>query len=433
MTDSKTTFETLKSMFNNSAAATEQPEEVIQVDTHMPMTNIIDRQPNRVNLVNYAKRQAKYHNGHASQMINLYQEIRCGHLIDETSDQVSQEKQQAAMELTMINIQKQVQELEGEQKKIVEVAVPSLKRIIVSHEDELYLLDIEKHQPKVASNMDSFNKKKCGWLTILGLIYLCVFYISAFYMGVTRDLMADAQQNADAGQAGLGAVFSIKAFTTLGFHLVSPILILMFAFVFDNVLENEDRNKRAIYGIVTGLIVLVLDALIAYKIHHNNQKIGTMMGIDDLTSWYASDDFWIVLFMGFVGALFWSYILKLYKQELAKTDVSLVIELKKKHINGKIELLKKDIETLEAKCVDVLTKIKQLNIDLKVVLEQKKACKDNLPELHRLIMKINDGWMQFVEFDATRDWSKRRECETAHEAFVNEYIKSPKLTLQTNN
>ncbi len=428
MTDFNTNFDKVKDLFSGNSAENNTSENANEAIIEAP--NVFSSDVMRVNLKDYAIKQSMAHKGDAKALLNLFNEIRSGHLIDESADFEFQEKHRYALDDQIIDLEKSSEELLGEQQKVNEVSIPKLKKVILDFEDAIHQWRLKEKQPHTPDVMNRFTLWKYGIMLGLGLIYILAFYISCVYMGMVRNPMEEAQllnQNGGSANSLFGAIFSRRAFGILDFHWVSPILLLMFAFVLDYLIHELKGNKRIATIVTLIVITFILDGFIAYKIENTNFEMKKLMGIDDASHhWYASSDFYIVLIMGFVATLIWGILLTAFKQELGKTDFIKVVALEIEFLRKKIADIKNQIEALELDLVDISTKIKKTLIEIKKLRERKRDLKISIPELERYITKFYDGWMQVVTI-IPDNMAIKQACEQINEEFREMYINGNRL------
>jgi ABC-type Fe3+-siderophore transport system permease subunit len=433
MTDLTTNFDKIKDLFTGNSSENNTLENTNEVNIETP--NVFSNDVLRVNLKDYSIKQSMAHKGDSKALLNLFNEIRCGHLIDESADFEYQEKHRYALDDQIIDLEKTSEELLGEQKKVSEVSIPNLKKMILDLEDAIHQWRLKEKQSHKSDTMNRFTLWKYGIMLGLGLIYILAFYISCVYMGMVRNPMEEAQllnQSGGSANSLFGAIFSRRAFGVLDFHWVSPILILMFAFVLDYLIHELKGHKRIASIVVLICITFILDGFIAYKIENTNFEMKKLMGIDDVSHrWYASSDFYIVLIMGFVATLIWSVLLIAFKQELGKTDFSKVVALEVEFLQKKISDIKNQMEVLELELVDNSTKIKKIALEIKKLRERKRDLKISIPELERYITKFYDGWMQVVAI-MPQNYEIKQACEKMNEEFRDTYISDNRLLLDTN-
>lgn len=428
MTDFNTNFDKVKDLFSDNSAENNVLENTNEAI--IEPSNIFSNDVMRVNLKDYAIKQSMAHKGDAKALLNLFNEIRSGHLIDESADFEFQENHRYALDDQIIDLEKASEELLGEQQKVNEVSIPKLQKGILEFEDAIHQWRLKEKQPHAPDIMNRFTLWKYSIMLGLGLIYILAFYISCVYMGMVRNPIEEAQllnQNGGSANSLFGAIFSRRAFGVLDFHWASPILLLMFAFVIDFIIHNMNGAKRIFIIGTLIVITFILDGLIAYKIENTNFEMKKLMGFDDVSHhWYSSSDFYIVLIMGFVATLTWGILLIAFKQELGKTDFTKVVVLEVGFLQKKITDIKNQIEALELTLVDIVTKIRKINLEIKKLRERKRDLKISIPELERYITKFYDGWMQVVSI-IPNNIAIKQACEQINEEFREMYINGNRL------
>lgn len=433
MTDFNTNFDKIKDLFTGDATENNTLEDVNKDIIDVP--TVFSNDVMRVNLNDYAIKQSMAHKGDAKALLNLFNEIRSGHLIDESTDFEFQEKHRYALDDQIIDLEKSSEELLGEQQKVNEVSIPKLKKVILDFEDAIHQWHLKEKQPQTPDVMNRFTLWKYGIMLGLGLVYILAFYISCVYMGMVRNPMEEAQllnQNGGSANSMFGAIFSRRAFGILDFHWVSPILLLMFAFVLDYIMHEMNGIKRIVIIGTLIAITFILDGFIAYKIENTNFEMKKLMGIDDASHhWYVSSDFYIVLIMGFVATLIWGILITAFKQELSKTDFPKIVALEIGFLQKKIADIKNQIEALELDLVDISTKIKKILLEIKKLRDRKRDLKISIPELERYLTKFYDGWMQVVTIIPDNKGIKEA-CEQINEEFRDRYINGNRPQTDTN-
>jgi uncharacterized small protein (DUF1192 family) len=201
--------------------------------THVPVI--------KVNLNEYGIEQSMHHKGNPNALYNTLLEIRSGHIIDENSDEVQQEKHRKELDEKIAVLEKEIVTLNTDGQHLSEVSIPSLEKSIDELEEEIHEWKLERHQSKKPTARNQFTLWRAAIFSGIGFVYLVAFYVSAVYMGMTRDISATLQEIQQKGE-GLGgvfnAIFSKDAFTTFNFHWFAPIPLLMFAMVIENCMWN---------------------------------------------------------------------------------------------------------------------------------------------------------------------------------------------------
>ena len=253
------------------------------------------------------------------------------------------------------------------------------------------------------------------------------FYVSAVYSGMIRNLGLEIE--AADGTAGAGALFAnvfVKgAFSTLDFHWIAPVLLLMFAFVLDYLWDHSAGRNRIAAMVGVALTVLVLDALIAFKIEAQGQYLKTLMGLEDPTHrWWMSTDFWIVLVMGFVATLAWGMVAYAFRAELAKTDARRVVALEIGHRQSLIGKVQQVIFDLKAQLNDLAGQLAQLHLSIRQLREQQRTLKVSLSELEKSVTDFYDGWLGYLNSRGNCQTVKQ-ECSAVLAAFSAAHFRQP--------
>ncbi|MGX7689957.1 hypothetical protein ACWA1C_22500 [Flectobacillus roseus] len=360
--------------------------------THVPVI--------KVNLNEYGIEQSMHHKGNPNALYNTLLEIRSGHIIDENSDEVQQEKHRKELDEKIAVLEKEIVTLNTDGQHLSDVSIPSLERSIDELEEEIHEWRLERHQSKKPTARNQFTLWRAAIFSGIGFVYLVAFYVSAVYMGMTRDISVTLQEIQQKGE-GLGgvfnAIFSKDAFTTFNFHWFAPIPLLMFAMVLEKLYTEYQGKKRWLFVGIAGISTLVLDVIIAYKIEATNQKLQFMIGQEgEVSAWYTSPDFWAVLMMGFVSTIVWGIVVATLLEELSKTNYDQVVNLEIEKRKEKITGIREKIDGLKKEFGLMMSKVNQLKIDIDRLSERKQNMKVSLSELDNYASRFYDGWIKLV-------------------------------------
>ncbi len=380
----------------------------------------------KVNLRDYGTEQAIAHKGNPDALFNAFLEIRSGHIMDESADIEQQLAYQKQLDEQIAGLEKNIITLEKDSEKVTAIEIPALESKIDDLDEEIHewrKKTAEAHKPHA---VNSFNLWRLGLGSALGLLYIIVFYISAVYMGMTRDLDQDLKQSEDNESLNtvFNAIFSVDAFTHFNFHWFAPILLFLFATLLEALWKKYQGRKRYIVIGLAVLATLVLDGLIAYKIEETNQQLRIMTGAGDPNhAWWHSSDFYTVLMMGFIGTLIWGGVVMAFVEELGKTDMKKLIGLEIERRKEKIQELKDKIVALRNSLLGLQAQIKQLEIDIKRLNEEKQTRKVSLTELERYAAMFYDGWIKLVATIPNNE-ALHQACESKYQYFRGKYLNS---------
>ncbi len=385
-------------------------------------------QTKRVNLMQYAIEQCMGLKGNVIGLRNLLNDIRNGRIIDEKDNPASQENRKAAIRNQITEKEKEIETTKGDIKSIESIAIPHLKNEIEILKKEQSKIENEKLDPSATEKLDLFNKKVATTIFFLALLFTSCFYISSVYMGMVRNIITDTQNTADTGTV-FNAVFSKDAFTNLNFHWLAPILPLMFAYVLDQLLEDADAKKRIRNVIGLGTIILIMDAIIAFKIESSNFEIKVMAGlaVQGTNDWYFSPDFYIVLIMGFVASILLGIIFKKYKDQIAKSDPRAVRVKQIKDLEAQIKDIQQAKHLKEQEIIALNVSIEKVQIEIKNLKEKLNNYIISTAQLASNITKFFNGWLHALAVLEDRE-RLINEANTELEAFKLQFL--PENTLQ---
>jgi hypothetical protein len=386
----------------------------------------------RVNMRDYGFEQSGVHRGDAAGLENLLRQIMNGRLIDENANLEQQQQYQAQIGEEIAELEKQAEEVLTQQRRITEVDIPKSESDIRRLDEEIHKIRVDEAQGLYAPNtLDRFSLWKYGVSVVLGLIYVFCFYLSAVYSGMIRNIGVEIE-SAD-GTASASTLFTnifVKgAFSTFDFHWIAPVLLLMFAFVLDYLWDHTGGVRRTAWMMVVAALVLILDALIAFKIEEQAQAIKQLMGLEDPNHhWWSSTDFWIVLVMGFVATLGWGVLVYAFKAELGKTDSRKVVNLEVQRRQILRKAVEQAIFDLQGQLNDLGGKLNQLYLGIKRLKEKQKTLKVSLSELEKSVTDFYDGWLAYLNSRGNCE-SLKQKCEAVMTEFSAAYFRDPNSLL----
>lgn len=423
-----TFFNPLRPDLNGTASDAIESAEIMPAETPIAAPHTLDNAiAKRVNMRDYGFEQSGVHRGDAKALANLFRQILSGRLIDENTNLEQQQEHQARIGEQIADLEKQSEEVLSRQRRITEVEIPQAEAEIRSLEDEIHEIRVDEAAGRYnPDQMNRFALWKYGIMTVLGLLYVVCFYISAVYSGLIRNIGAAAQNT--EGESNLRILFSNvfvkEAYSELDFHWVAPILLLMFAIVLDFLWDQLQGRKRIVAMVVVALLVFVLDALIAFKIEDVCFQIKKMTGTEDPNHyWLSSADFWIVVVMGFVATLAWGVVLYAFKQELAKVDPRRMVTLEVARRQGLKAAVTKLIFTLKGEMQDLEGKLGQLYLAIKHLREKQRTLRVSLAELEKSVSDFYDGWLAYLNSRGNCEPVKQ-SCAEVMTAFSDAHLRS---------
>ena len=250
------------------------------------------------------------------------------------------------------------------------------------------------------TNKDEKAKMIIGLTILVPLtIYLFIFYSSTFYSaffksgissGNVWQEMFDPQALSNALNGGINELL----FVTL-----APVIFLGLGFLLHYFLEEKTwKGWLKTVGIVA--VIFAFDTLLAYKIGKMAFTFAQMntvdSGFDNITyslSYAAQDNnFWIVIFCGFVSYIIWGLLFDNVMTAYGKLD------LNKIHLNDyeeKIEKTEAELKEKKDKWGDLNNKIIELE---NVIPALERSLKDgyfvNYIKIESIMSQFYGGWVQ---------------------------------------
>lgn len=251
------------------------------------------------------------------------------------------------------------------------------------------------------------------YAVLLGsLVFIFFFYTSTIYRGFfsslamgdvfTRESLQKLMQDSgvfriDSFTSGLKAIFPPL------FVFVPLILAVLLHLLWDNVFHiNKIWVKWSWISLVI-IITMVLDGLIAYKIHEEMTKIKALMG-EEKAEFYKDVNFWIILLCGFGVIIILSsvfhglmvirksknpYYIRKNKEKQYKAE----LETKESQLVKLMDDLEQLIESLESE----MAQFRQQVISLKASLEDDGSMIITYDgKLKLCLMSFYTGWLSTV-------------------------------------
>ena len=377
----------------------------------------------KVNMRDYGYEQSGSHRGDASALANLFRAILNGRLIDENANAEQQQKNKEALNVQILELEKEAESIQAEQRKIQDVQIPKAEAEIRDHDERI--LQVRKDEASGLYQPGAINRFtlwKLGFSVVLLAVYLTCFYVSAVYSGIIRNIGAELEGDNDQVMTLFSNIFVPGAFSVFSLHWIAPILLFCFAIALDVIYDAFKGWVRILSITICVLVTLALDGLIAYKIEQKSQEIKSMMGLADPDHvWWLSPDFYIVVLMGFVATIVWGLLLYAFKKELAKKDAHRVVALEIRHINDLKRTVHKFIFDLKAAFADLDAKMAKLVLDIKNLKERQRTLLFSKAELEKSINDFYDGWLSYLNGLSNSD-SEKAACETVREQFYARHI-----------
>ena len=284
-------------------------------------------------------------------------------------------------------------------------------------------IDEIKENPKIVSG-DSFAKTSF-WigLMIIALltIYLFVFYSSAAYSAFFKDFTPDDTKITQAifDAQAIGKAFA-DGITELIFILAIPAVFLGLGFLIHKFSEEKGFAK---YLKISGLVVVtfIFDVIIAYAIVKEIYDIKAggsfnQMPKMNLEMAFNENNFWIIIFAGFVVYIIWGLVFSFTMKEYEKLD----------KVRFAIKNKEQKLIEYKAECKQIREKL--VNLQGEITKTQGEVDKLKI-QLESYVLYFNDvreginnyftGWIGYLKSTSSSQ-AHIQECEQIKEKFLLE-------------
>lgn len=394
------------------------------VTSPMPDPETEPLPPVNLNAVGYEK--AERHRGNALALDNLLNRVLRGYLVEERNDDDRRQRHEQRTDEQILDLEKKAADARMRIRQINESEMPAVQDQLAELDDEI--LQIRKDEAaglRDPNHLDRMKLRLFGLATLLGTLFVYLFYVSSFYSGFLRDVATEMQAAGPDGQSAvLSAIFSKQAFVTLHFHWAGPLLLFVFGIGLHVLWDIPGWLGKVGFGALL-LVVLGTDALIAYFVEHKIHDMKIMMGKANETDphdWWTSPEFWLVMVLGFVAALAWSLLLHAWMQEIGKKDVSRLTALEIRHREDKKIPLKTRITDLKNQLLELEGDMARLELDIKALRESRQAVVFSPSELEKYVTDFYDGWLTYVNNRMGNDAALRAECDAVMRAFRAQHL-----------
>ena len=389
----------------------------------------VGNQTKKVNISDYAYKQAGLHLGDANSLTTYLGWIKEGHIIDEG---FSEQENLLTKKKVVSAIQEKECEkakLDSEKVTITDVKIPAAKNEVNETKGEIDQVKLDIEDGRIKSDYQPIRFVTYSALTILLGIYLIFFYASAIHSAFFRNAQSLIANAGDDILLYLDSIFDAKAifiwdtslvFTYFGAFLFFAIGLLPIAMV------NEEKKNSKLYA---GLLIagaFIADAAIAYKIDKGMHDLKILSGIPDI-GWrfYTSENFYLVLLFGFCAYLVWGQMYELLIKEKSKKNTdkkaAIIINTLKEKLKEQKDaqmLLEVKVKELEAAIAGILLQMEKLKKDL-------ETARVNPDELARSLQSFYIGWRRFL-MGSSEFEPQRIDCETAYKGYINSlFITAP--------
>lgn len=322
--------------------------------------------------------------------------IKDGHIVEEGFNENEQHLLKKQLEIKIVAKEEDKNKIIGEKRTALEVEIPTFEKKIKDLTDEIQQTKIDLLDNKIQTG---YHPEKyfmyVGLVFILG-VYLILFYASMIYGCFFRNAASLIQSSGSDITLMLDSIFDVK-----GIFTPSPVLIIDYlgAFIFfgagylPHTLEGKNKKISTVLLLLASLIV---DSIMAYKIDLGIHNLKELAGIAD-TDWhfYSSVNFYLVLVFGYLVYLVWGYLFEMMLREKMKktgnTKAALIID----GLKLEIKALRNELDILNAKIIDLETKITAIIVQLE---QLKKDLENNMLNPNALSQNLSSFYMGWREY-----------------------------------
>lgn len=260
-------------------------------------------------------------------------------------------------------------------------------------------------------------------------IYLFIFYSSASYAGFFKNF-AD-------GDNVTSSIFDpqalVKAYeegtTELILILTIPFIFLGLGYLIHKFQEGKGVVKYFKIGMMI-LITFAFDALLAYKIEKGLYEVERLMDPTGtmpphkLSMALDSENFWLVIFAGFIVYIIWGFLFDFVMEAYDKLDI---IKQAIKARETEIKIYQDDIQKTEddiQKTEEEIIELKKKTLGFQSVMSGNTIIID-WTEFGKTLLEFTSGWASWM----TANKKSKEEIDTiwkAQETFIEQHQKEEK-------
>ncbi|OFX51626.1 MAG: hypothetical protein A2066_06295 [Bacteroidetes bacterium GWB2_41_8] len=284
-------------------------------------------------------------------------------------------------------------------------------------------IDEIKENPKIVSG-DSFAKTSF-WigLTIIAFltVYLFVFYSSAAYSAFFKDFTPDDTKITQAifDSQAIGKAYA-DGITELIFILAIPAVFLGLGFLIHKFSEEKGFAK---YLKISGLVVVtsIFDVIIAYAIVKEIYDIKAGGSFNEMPKMnlemaFKENNFWIIIFAGFVVYIIWGLVFSFTMKEYEKMDK---VRFAIKNKEQKLAEYKTDCKQIREKLVNLQGEINRTQGEVDKLKIQLESYVLYFNDVREGINNYFTGWIGYLKSTSSSQ-AHIQECEQIKEKFLLE-------------
>ncbi|RLD43969.1 MAG: hypothetical protein DRI86_08710 [Bacteroidetes bacterium] len=354
---------------------------------------------NKTNLKNWGFKQAGQLHGSIKGLINSVNVVYHNY-VQETKDIKGEKYEQISDDIEAVKLS----------IGSVGEAISLVKEVkIVEQRDEMDRLKNEIDRIETGAEEDLF-KSQFSWVgaimstffaVVLG-VGLYVFYTSLVYSALFKDFGAALQgATVDNFSMLFNSLFDISVFTNFGVTtIMSAILSTVFLAIAYIMHKDWEANKKG-KAIVFGIIGLVMEVAFAVKLEGNINELKYMTGQVneklDLLGLIFNNDVLIVLILGFISYIVWSFVLGVTFKEWEKRNPKLLGQIKRKELSKKINRAKYKISEFNNELSKLTAELKSLNEKLDALKIKLEMAYFSVDELEGRLNVFYHGWLTYIK------------------------------------
>lgn len=268
------------------------------------------------------------------------------------------------------------------------------------------------------------------WTAISALVlvgfYLIVFYMSALNAALFKDIDLNSLTEVEVLMNSIfdSSVLSswlthtpfliLGAFLFMGFGAVPHLMKLREGF--QNL--NPTVQKLAVFG--SYLACFVVDGLIAFKIDQNIHEDKYILGLAESSDFdfWTSENFYIVLALGFGAYVVWGFFYDQLLDELSKKNPKKVLVLKARQLNDRLKELVEQMYQLKADYTQNQAHIQSLELELARLKENADKISYNVSAIQRNCTEYFSGFVTYIAANAAYLSISTESAESAFRSFM---------------
>jgi len=396
----------------------------------------------KVYMSDYGHEMAGLNRGDEVALENCLNAIKEGHVVDINFSEVEHNRRKAEIEGAILVKEQEIIDAKGKASKISNILIPAKEETLKDKETELKNVERDKIEGKLISEYCRTRHLVFSILTCILALYLVMFYASAIYSSFFRNLLQDISTGGTTDNIHIllnsifdpAALFTLQP-STLFMYFGSCLFFAIGLLAHQQVHKQKKTSLKILVGILSYGFPLIVDSLVAYKIHQNIEDAKKLMGMTEETYWYSSVNFWLVIAFGYLAYIVWALLFEETLREAARKNTDRVANYLISGIKKEIASLKLEIKNLRLELNDLNTlsdRLRQEQQNLKGQLG--KVLQDpNL--LLRNLHNFFDGWLRYINGSESME-SLRKSCESVFNQFKEKHFtylnKAESLSLTFN-